>query len=63
MSNMRDAVGLCLPYGKTNSQYETEFEPATNALWGYFNPKSGVPCYSLGLLKDILEHDQRLVQN
>jgi DSF synthase len=63
MSNMRDAVGLCLPYGKTNSQYETEFEPATNALWGYFNPKNGVPCYSLALLKDILEHDQALVRN
>ena len=40
MSNMRDAVGLCLPYGKTNSQYETEFEPATNAIWGYFNPRT-----------------------
>jgi DSF synthase len=63
VSNMRDAVGLCLPYGKTNSQYETEFEPATNTVWGYFNPKEGVPCYSLGLLKDILEHDQALVRN
>ena len=63
MSNMRDAVGLCLPYGKTNSQYETEFEPASNTVWGYFNPKSGVPCYSLGLLKDILEHDQELMRN
>ena len=39
MSNMRDAVGLCLPYGKTNSQYETEFEPATGTIWGYFNPR------------------------
>ena len=63
MSNMRDAVGLCLPYGKANSQYETEFEPATSTVWGYFNPKDGVPCYSLGLLKDILEHDQHLVRN
>ena len=63
MSNMRDAVGLCLPYGKANSQYETEFEPATNTVWGYFNPQDGVPCYSLGLLKDILEHDQALVRN
>ncbi|MGH8689519.1 MAG: crotonase/enoyl-CoA hydratase family protein [Burkholderiales bacterium] len=60
---MRDTVGLCLPYGKANSQYETEFEPATGTVWGYFNPKNGVPCYSLGLLKDILEHDQRLVAN
>ena len=63
MSNMRDAVGLCMPYGKTSSQYETEFEPATGTVWGYFNPKHGVPCYSLGLLKDILEHDQHLMRN
>jgi DSF synthase len=63
MSNLRDAMGLCLPYGKANSQYETEFEPATGTLWGYFNPRDGVPCYSLGLLKDILEHDQQLVKN
>jgi DSF synthase len=63
MSNLRDAMGLCLPYGKANSQYETEFEPATGTVWGYFNPKDGVPCYSLGLLKDILEHDQQLVKN
>src|SRR5688500_642034 len=63
MSNMRDAVGLCMPYGKANSQYETEFEPATGTVWGYFNPKHGVPCYSLGLLKDILEHDQHLMRN
>ena len=46
MSNMRDAVGLCVPYGKPNSQYETEFEPATGTAWGYFKPK-GVACYSL----------------
>ncbi|HEV2431451.1 MAG TPA: crotonase/enoyl-CoA hydratase family protein [Burkholderiales bacterium] len=63
MSNMRDAVGLCLPYGKAKSQYETEFEPATSTVWGYFNPKDGVPCYSVGLLKDILEHDQHLMRN
>src|SRR5687767_1113265 len=63
MSNLRDAMGLCLPYGKSNSQYQTEFEPATGTVWGYFNPKDGVPCYSLGLLKDILEHDDQLVKN
>jgi hypothetical protein len=63
MSNMRDAMGLCLPYGKANSQFDTEFEPATSTVWGYFNPEDGVPCYSLGLLKDILEHDQQLVRN
>src|SRR5689334_24277301 len=62
MSNMRDAVGLCVPYGKANSQYQTEFEPASNTIWGYFNPK-GTACYSLGLLKDILAHDQKLASN
>src|SRR5258706_14485806 len=61
MSNMNDAMGLCVRYGKVGSQYETEFEPATGTVWGYFNPKDGTPCYSLGLLKDILEHDQKLV--
>ncbi len=61
MSNLRDAMGLCIPYGKADSQYQTEFEPATGTLWGYFNPKDGTPCYSLGLLNDILEHDQQLV--
>jgi DSF synthase len=63
MSNMHDAVGLCIPYGRAESQYETEFEPATGTLWGYFNPQDGIPCYSLRLLKDILEHDQKLVAN
>jgi DSF synthase len=63
MSNMHDALGLCIPYGRPDSQYETEFEPASGTLWGYFNPKDGVPCYSLKLLKDILGHDQQLVAN
>jgi len=62
MSNLRDAAGLCVPYGRRNSQYETEFEPANGTVWGYFNPR-GTACYSLGLLKDILAHDQALVQN
>jgi len=62
MSNLHDAMGLCVPYGKLKSQYETEFEPATGTLWGYFNPR-GTACYSLGLLKDILAHDQALVAN
>ena len=63
MSNLRDTMGLCIPYGKANSQYQTEFEPATGTLWGYFNPKDGTPCYSLDLLNDILEHDQAMVAN
>jgi len=58
MSNLRDAVGLCIPYGRANSQYETQFEPATGTVWGYFNPKQGAPCFSLGLLKDIASHDE-----
>ena len=62
MSNLRDAIGLCLPYGKTNSQYETEFEPATGTVWGYFNPR-GTACFSLGLLKDIRAHDSALAVN
>src|SRR5690242_9299187 len=63
MSNLNDAMGLCVRTGKSNSQYETEFEPATGTLWGYFNPKDGTPCYSLGLLNDILEHDNRMMAN
>src|SRR5437868_1380144 len=59
MSDLSDAVGLCVPYGRTNGQYQTEFEPATGTVWGYFNPR-GTACFSLGLLKDILAHDQRL---
>ena len=62
MSNLRDAVGLCLPYGSQNSQYETEFEPATGTIWGYFKPR-GTACFSLGLLKDIRTHDDALMAN
>jgi DSF synthase len=62
MSNMRDALGLRLPYGKASSQYLTEFEPATGTIWGYVQPK-GTPCFSLGLLKDIRRHDEALDAN
>lgn len=62
MSNMSDIVGLRVPYSKTNSQYLTEFDPATGTVWGYFNPK-GTPCFSLGLLKDIRTHDNALALN
>jgi DSF synthase len=62
MSNMRDVVGLRVPYGKAKSQYQTEFDPATGTVWGYFNPR-GTPCFSLGLLKDIREHDAALAVN
>lgn len=63
MSNLRDTVGLCIPYGKANSQYQTEFEPATATVWGYFNPKDGAPCFSLGLLKDIAAHEVEFAAN
>ena len=62
MSNMRDVIGLRLPYGKDTSQYLTEFDPVTGTVWGYFNPK-GTPCFSLGLLKDIRLHDNALAVN
>ena len=62
MSNLRDAIGICVPYGKANTQYETEFEPATGTIWGYFNPR-GTACFSLGLLKDIRTHDSALAVN
>jgi len=62
MSNMNDAVGLCLPYSKTDSRYETAFEPAINTVWAYLNPK-GVPCYSLELLKAMIAHDKQLADN
>ena len=62
MSNLRDTVGLCIPCGRPDSQYQAEFEPATGTLWGYFNPREGAPCFSLGLLKDIASHDEALAR-
>jgi len=62
MSNMNDVFGPRLSYGKVNSQYQTEFEPATGTIWGYFKPK-GNACFSLGLLKDINAHDSALAAN
>ena len=59
---MNDAVGLCMPYSKTDSRYETAFEPAINTVWAYLNPK-GVPCYSLELLKAMIAHDKQLADN
>lgn len=62
MSNMNDAVGLCIPCSEPGSPYESAFEPAIGTLWTYFNPR-GVPCYSLELLKAMSAHDERLVAN
>jgi DSF synthase len=61
--NLRDTVGLCIPYGRAGSQYETEFEPSTGTLWGYFHPKEGAPCFSLALLKDIAAHEEAFIVN
>jgi DSF synthase len=62
MSNLRDTAGFCRPYGKVDSQYQTQFEPDTGTVWGYFNPR-GTTCFSLGLLKDIGAHDGPLAMN
>jgi DSF synthase len=61
MSNLFDAIGLSMSYGKPGSQYETEFEPATGTIWGYFNPRDGA-CFSVGLLQDIAAHDAALAE-
>jgi DSF synthase len=58
MSNLRDAVGLRIPYGNTPN-FQTEFEPATGTIWGYMNPQD-TPCFTLGLLKEIRAHDAKL---
>ena len=62
MSNLNDAMGLRLPYGNMQGQYDTEFEPATGTIWGYFKPR-GTACFNLGLLKDIRAHDNALAMN
>jgi DSF synthase len=62
MSNLRDAQGLRIAYGQSSSQFQTEFEPASGTLWGYFAP-TGRPCFGLGLLKDIRAHDIALAMN
>jgi DSF synthase len=59
---MHDAVGLCIPCSEPGSPYESAFEPALGTVWTYLNPK-GLPCYSLGLLKAMCAHDERLVAN
>ena len=59
MSNLCDAAGLRIAYGRTGSQFDTEFDPATGTIWGFMNPK-GTPCFNLGLLKDIAAHDRQL---
>jgi DSF synthase len=62
MSNMNDAVGLCIPCGESNTPYESQFEPAISTVWTYFN-QDGLACYSPALLKAMIAHDQRLIAN
>jgi DSF synthase len=62
MSNLNDAAGLRITYGKCDTQFDTEFEPASGTIWGYMNPR-GAPCFNLGLLRDIHEHDASLQAN
>jgi len=62
MSNLNDAAGLRIRYGKTDTQFDTEFEPASGTIWGYMNPR-GAPCFNLGLLRDIRDHDASLKAN
>lgn len=62
MSNMSDAIGLRSSYGRASSQFETEFDPVSRTVWGFFNPK-GNACFNLGLLKDIRNHDSQLEAN
>jgi len=61
MSYLRDATGLrstCRAY--TDVQFE--YEPATEAIWGYMNQR-GNPCFNLGLLKDLRAFGGELTAN
>lgn len=62
MSNLNDAAGLRVKYGKLGSEFDTEFEPITGTIWGYMNPR-GAPCFNLNLLKEIREHDAALAEH
>jgi DSF synthase len=61
MSNLREAVGPRIACGSPAAQYRSEFEPATGTLWTAFHPR-GTACFSLGLLKDMREHDRGLIE-
>lgn len=61
MSNLCDAMGLRMRYGRPESQFETEFEPATGTIWGYFKPRD-VTYFSVSLLQDIASHDATLAE-
>jgi DSF synthase len=40
-------------------QLETKFDPELGIAWTYMNP-SGAPCFNLGLLTDLRNHDHQL---
>jgi DSF synthase len=62
MNQMTELANLRSPYGRNASEYESEFDPDTGTIWGYFNP-SGAPRFSLSLLADIRAHDTALQTN
>ena len=62
MSDMSDSKELRVSYGRVRGQFLTEYDPETETIWGYFHPK-GNACFSLGMLKDIREHDSALAAN
>jgi DSF synthase len=62
MSNMNDAAGLRIRYGKSDTQIDMEFEPGSGTIWGYMNAR-GAPCFNLGLLRDIRQHDAAFEAN
>lgn len=59
---MRPMIRPRVSYSKPSSQYRAEYDSSTRTVWGYYAPK-GNPCFSLGLLKDIREHDERFAAN
>ncbi len=62
MNAITEIANLRLPYGRSDSQYEVEFDPEFGTLWGFFNPSS-TPCFSLSLLNDIRANDSTLELN
>jgi DSF synthase len=62
MSNLNDAAGLRITYGKSDTQIDMEFEPGSGTIWGYMNVR-GAPCFNLGLLRDIRQHDAAFEAN
>lgn len=62
MNAITEVANLRLPYGRSDSQFEVEFDPEFGTLWGFFNPSS-TPCFSLSLLNDIRAHDSTLELN